>query len=323
MCAATGLALAAFARLILLLMPSEVLEIVTYWVPDNQNRHHLLTFLLGPISACLANVFYALHYWMRVEADAKSHASTPWEWANSAHVRRSGNPMRRMLVQAVDSNGAQLLLLSLSSRKVYCGAVRRLPSTTSGEEFIEVIPMFSATRNKDTLLFEHRIDYPAFHIWRLRRRIDMLMRLSKLAARNAEAANDLDVIEEELADHMALLASVTETAPEHYKDKIDIDLWSKVIPARTIESLSFFDEEGNDRWFRFAPACAQLATVSALPSPSARADRAGVIPTCRANPSSTSSTYMRPMGRCATVRTSSTLSKRCKPTRCNGTRNGH
>ena len=147
MCAASGLILSALAQAMLALAPPGVLAHVETYVSDSQDRQYVLTFLLGPIAAYAANLVYAIYYWLIVKPESKSHASSPWEWAISAHVRQSGNPMRRMLVQAVDSNGEQLVLLSLGSRKVYCGAVRRLPAPTPGEEFIEVIPMFSATRN--------------------------------------------------------------------------------------------------------------------------------------------------------------------------------
>lgn len=179
MCAASGLALSALAQAILALAPANTLDHVGKYVTNHQDRQHVLTFLLGPIVALAANLVYTVYYWLLVKPESKSHASSPWEWAISAHVRRSGNPMRRMLVQAVDSNGEQLVLLSLGSRKVYCGAVRRLPAPTPGEEFIEVIPMFSATRNKDSLQFEYKIDYPAFHIWRLKLRIALLQKGGK------------------------------------------------------------------------------------------------------------------------------------------------
>ena len=259
MCAAAGLALSALAHVILTLAPADVLANSTGRISDSQDRQHTLTFLLGPITACLANLFYAIYYWLFVKTESKKHASTPWEWAISTHIRRSGNPLRRMLVQAVDSNGEQLVLLSLGSRKVYCGAIRRLPSPTQGEEFIEVIPMFSATRNKDSLQFEHRIEYPAFHIWRLKLRIALLRKLSDIAPDSQERMAERDAIHAELEERQALLASVADTAPPGYTDSLDIDLWSKVIPAREIESISFYDEEGNDKWFRSRDQAAAAA----------------------------------------------------------------
>ena len=267
MCAASGLALSALAQAMLALASAGALAHVGAYVSDSQDRQHVLTFLLGPIVAYAANLVYALYYWLCVKPESKSHASSPWDWAISAHVRRSGNPMRRMLVQAVDSNGEQLVLLSLGSRKVYCGAVRRLPAPTPGEEFIEVIPMFSATRNKDSLQFEHRIDYPAFHIWRLKLRISLLQKLAEIAPESPEKATEREAIDAELRERQALLASVAETAPPGYTETLDIDLWSKVIPVREIESISFYDAEGNDKWFRSAPASAASVPTPDAPSP--------------------------------------------------------
>ncbi len=280
MCAASGLALSALAHLILAATPAGILAHLAERIPDSHDRQHALTFLLGPVAACLANLFYAIYYWLCVDAESKSHASTAWEWAISAHVRRSGNPMRRMLVQAVDSNGEQLVLLSLGSRKVYCGAVRRLPAPTPGEEFIEVIPMFSVTRNKDSLQFEHRIDYPAFHLWRLKQRIALLQKLIGLASGNAEKAGEREAIEAELKDRQTLLASVAETAPAGYTEKLDIDLWSKVIPVREIESISFYDEEGNDKWFRSEPPAPSTPSPPPAPTPDspASAGSADAVP---------------------------------------------
>ncbi len=256
MCAASGLILSALAQAMLALAPPGVLAHVETYVSDSQDRQYVLTFLLGPIAAYAANLVYAIYYWLIVKPESKSHASSPWEWAISAHVRQSGNPMRRMLVQAVDSNGEQLVLLSLGSRKVYCGAVRRLPAPTPGEEFIEVIPMFSATRNKDSLQFEYKIDYPAFHIWRLKLRIALLQKLAEIAPENPEKAMEREAINAELQERQTLLASVAETAPAGYTEALEIDLWSKVIPVREIESISFFDAEGNDKWFQNAPVSA-------------------------------------------------------------------
>ena len=119
--------------------------------------------------------------------------------------------------------------------------------------------MFSATRNKDSLQFEYKIDYPAFHIWRLKLRIALLQKLAEIAPENPEKAMEREAINAELQERQTLLASVAETAPAGYTEALEIDLWSKVIPVREIESISFFDAEGNDKWFQNAPVSATSA----------------------------------------------------------------
>lgn len=267
MCAASGLVMSALAHAVLnwsWVPAPEWFARLFSGIPDGGHRQHVLTFLLGPAVAVIANGAYAIYYGWRVDKDSKSYASNAWEWAISAHIRKSGSPLRRMLVQAVDSNGEKLILLSMGSRKVYCGAVRRLPAQHSGDEYIEIIPMFSATRNKDTLKFEERIEYPAFHLWRLKQRIVVLQ--DTIADRSTTPAVR-ESSEAELAERQATFDSVVVTAPAGYAENLDIDLWAKVIPVKEIESLSLYDEDSNSRWFGGPESTPPPAPPPATPPP--------------------------------------------------------
>lgn len=252
-CAASGLVMSGLAHAIL---NWGWFPPFTWWeqrilaaIPE-ASRQHVLTFVLGPVMAGFVNLIYWVYYrcWVRRNADSKYYPSSLWEWVISIHNRKSGSSLHRMLVQTVDSNGEKLVLVSMKSRKVYCGTVRRLPiPQQSGDEFIEVIPMFSATRNKDTLKFEQKIQYPAFHLWRLQRRIALLRSMRDSAKEKEEEYKK--AIQQELSEREAKLESVAKNTPRDYVENLDIDLWAKLIPVREIETLSLYDEESNERWF--------------------------------------------------------------------------
>lgn len=250
-CAASGLVMSGLAHAVLnwsWFLP------FTWWeqgilaaIPE-ASRQHVLTFVLGPVMAIVFNLLYKSYYLARVADSKSSYASNPWEWTVSVYIRKSDSPLYRMLVQALDSNGEKLVLVSMKSRKVYCGTVRRLPiPQQSGDEFIEVIPMFSATRNKETLKFEEKIQYPAFHLWRLQRRIALLRSMRDSAKEKEEEYKK--AIQQELSEREAKLESVAKNTPQDYVKNLDIDLWAKLIPVREIETLSLYDEESNERWF--------------------------------------------------------------------------
>lgn len=253
MCAAFGLMLSGAAYLVLgLLRPALHIDALPIGL-QSVAWHQLLTFALGIVLAVAANLVIVCYYKLFVDSETKSYASTSWEWIVSQYVRRFGNPLRRMLVQSLDSvAGERLILVTLVSRKVYCGAIKRTPVPTMGEDYIELIPMFSATRNKESLKFEHQIDYPVFHLWRIKQRIALLQRVKGMSSLDSMPTLKPELLDEELSELEQVLASVLDTAPKGYAEKFDINLWSKVIPVREVESISFFDEEGNDKWFQGA-----------------------------------------------------------------------
>lgn len=260
MCAAFGLMLSGAAYLVLgLIRPVLHVDVLPIGL-QSVAWHQLLTFALGIVLAGIANFVIFCYYTVFVDSETKSYASTPWEWIVSEYVRRFGNPLRRMLVESLDSvAGERLILVTLVSRKVYCGAIKRTPVPTMGEDYIELIPMFSATRNKESLKFEHQIDYPVFHLWRIRQRIALLQRVKEISSLDSNASLEPALLDRELSELEEVHASVLETAPRGYAEKFDINLWSKVIPVREVESISFFDEEGNDKWFQGAVESASQA----------------------------------------------------------------
>lgn len=211
--------------------------------------HSVMTVATGVILALTTNLLYVLAYRLVARRKIKHYASNTWEWVISRRKRKTGNAFERMLMQVSDSNGERLILVSMKSRKVYCGAVRKLsPQQGLGEEFVEVIPMFSATRNKDTLRFEEKINYPAFHLWRLKRRMDILKSTleSDRDSLNEDQHRAAKIEYEGIEADYNIFA---QRAPIGYAENLDINLWSKAIPINEIESLSLYDEDDNNLWF--------------------------------------------------------------------------
>lgn len=168
-------------------------------------------------------------------------------------ARQHGSPLQRLLISAEQDE--RLIAVTLTSRKVYCGVVLKLsPAFRSDDQYIEIIPMYSAARDKDTLHVDHRIDYPVFDWWRATRRRDQLRALldriedfapdpSERAVISESISKELDDVNERIGKVGAGLSEADLLARQSIRD------WAKVIPLKLIESASIYDEAANRLWF--------------------------------------------------------------------------
>lgn len=132
---------------------------------------------------------------------------------------------------------------------MYCGAILRLPPGLKGTDgHLEIIPMFSATRNKDTLKFEEKLGYPAFEIWRVRSR-EVLIKDLITKAKALGKHSDLEDLHRELELREKFLAEVESRTSPGYARSLVIEDWAKVIPFSEIETISFFDETSHAAFF--------------------------------------------------------------------------
>jgi hypothetical protein len=163
-------------------------------------------------------------------------------------MRQYSNPLKRLLVDAFERQA--LVLLSLSSRKVYCGVIFRVTSLMRDEDqFIEIVPMFSAYRNKDSLALEGQLDYQIFHIWRIQQRVAGLEAIIADIPRTDGERAAIDAALEELQQLETVLAQLAARAPE-YVEALPINDWVKIIPFSEIETTSIYDEAAYDAWFK-------------------------------------------------------------------------
>jgi hypothetical protein len=171
---------------------------------------------------------------------------------------RFGNPLCRLLRSAADRQ--KLVVLTFSSRKVYCGRVLEVPQDIEREDAcVELLPSFSGYRDKDTLRFgKERTDYPVIALWEAKRYLEgrqaVLSEFDKLRAKLVAGGTlfeDHDETRSALVEEIESARAVIEGigAPPNF----DPGDWIKIFPIREIESASFYDTDAYERWFLTAP----------------------------------------------------------------------
>jgi hypothetical protein len=211
------------------------------------------TLLLAPLIAALLNLGYVARHAFVTDARGDS----TWEWLFAKLTLRFGSPLQRLLIRAAERQ--DLVMLSLHSRKVYCGLIARLPASprSGDQQYVQIIPKFSATRDKDSLRLADHIDYFPFSLWQAQQRVSSLKRLRSMLERigvshelplRGEVPTVAD-IQKEISELEELLADVDKNVAPGYLERLRIDDWAKVIPVAQIESASVFDEEAFDGWF--------------------------------------------------------------------------
>jgi hypothetical protein len=174
-------------------------------------------------------------------------------------TEREGGAMAQLLRRAVDEQ--KLVMLTLKSRKIYCGRVFEIPFDLDEDRAcIEILPSFSTWRDKDNLkLGEPRTEYPVNDLWEAQQRLYSVEEQLRLvdAHLSDPAFSDMKDTErgrkflrrvkrgfEQERDELDSLIREVSGGRE-----IDIDDWIKVILIKEIESLSFYDSEAYQDWF--------------------------------------------------------------------------
>ncbi|HBK55470.1 MAG TPA: hypothetical protein DDZ76_04175 [Xanthomonadales bacterium] len=177
-------------------------------------------------------------------------------------IAENGSSLARLLRRAVDSQ--KLVLITLKSRKVYCGRIIETPADIDHDSpFVELLPIFSSHRDKDSLeLSGQRTPYPIIALWEAQialkvaekeleefdriigdlKRPDLMNypglehTRSELQRRKSEATNAIEGFLK-INEHISLM-------------DIKLDEWIKVIPIDEIESASFFETSLPEHWFK-------------------------------------------------------------------------
>lgn len=178
-------------------------------------------------------------------------------------TERDGGAMAQLLRRAVDEQ--KLVMLTLKSRKIYCGRIVETPFDLNEDRAcIEMLPSFSAYRNKDDLrMGQERTEYPVIDLWAAKQRLysleEQLQLFEKYLSRSdfakfigtekgkkfvRRAKRGMEKDRDELRDLIRRVSGGRE---------INVDDWVKVIFIKEIESLSFYDPDSYKDWFATKP----------------------------------------------------------------------
>lgn len=252
MCATAGLCLGAVSFPVFGLVTTQAFRDfvgAAYPFAPKESGPLALAIILGVVFGALLNV----EFWLRraLSAGSKRFQST-WHFAFHWLATRQGTPLQQLLGNAASAEDA-LVIVTLTSRKVYCGTVLRLPPIfKADDQYIEIVPMFSAYRDKDTLALCGRLDYPVFDYWRtLRWRDQLTDLLDALERTSGTKAPEIDIasVREECRRVDEALKMYRDRDVERYLDRFEIQEWAKVIPMKMVETVSMYDESANRQWF--------------------------------------------------------------------------
>lgn len=205
----------------------------------------LLATILGSI--ILAYAFNGL-LWVRYGRNGRPTAKRIYNKLTDEF----GNPLCQLLRKAADKQ--RLVMLTLKSRKVYCGRILEVPPDIEGDDAcVELLPSFSAYRKKDTLgIGEEKTEYPVISLWEAKqfvfsrretlKMIDEYLNIFPPELREPILA-EREKITSDIKDAEEVISNFGE--PPKF-DPLD---WVKVIPIKEIESASLYDPEAYDAWF--------------------------------------------------------------------------
>lgn len=174
----------------------------------------------------------------------------------------NGSPMAQLFRRAADRQS--LVMLTLKSRKIYCGRIFEVPpNIDASDACIEILPSFSAYRDKDSLrMGAERTDYPVIELWIARQRLYTLSQnidafdcnRAGLQQRIVAAGLPAGLAEKFMRRTRRLIETQRKEALDvvtkfQGKREIDVSDWIKVIAIKEIESASFYDPDAYAAWF--------------------------------------------------------------------------
>lgn len=270
MAAGTGLILGAFVFLAAgILRPSldsgawilRAAHVVDRAIPV-PHACKLIAMILGSIvSASLLNLFSVI---LVGGQRSKPHVSNILHQRGRAQcvydrlTEQFGSPMAQLLRRAVDEQ--KLVMVTLKSRKIYCGRVFEVPSRIDlPESCIELLPTFSSFRDKDTLRMGERTEYPVVDIWVARQRAYTLEKQIEMF--DANVHKEVPARLSQSPQGSKYIRRVRRGLQKQYDEaerlvrhlmggrSLDVGDWIKVLPVKEIDSLSFFDSGAYKDWF--------------------------------------------------------------------------
>jgi hypothetical protein len=203
--------------------------------------------LLAPALAAVFNAILGLAC-IRLNGPTRE---VVFNWVNKDLV----SPLALLLRDALSQQ--KLVLISLKSRKIYCGRILKLPSEVDSDKaFLNLLPAFSGYRDKDTLdMAASRTQYPIIALWEARKfKTSQEMLLAALRGGMPSGLSLEDEREYQAAmDRVAAdIAEAKAVIEQHGDLRFDLRDWVKCIGIKEIESASFYDPSAYDAWFKAA-----------------------------------------------------------------------
>jgi hypothetical protein len=224
---------------------SNIASIIDRAIPVPFACRLLLTILVAVTSAFSLNVAVWFFYGQRGRSTTKR--------VYNKLTDQFGNPLSQLLRRAADRQ--KLVLLTLKSRKIYCGRILEVPpNIESNDACVEVLPSFSGYRNKDTLrMGEEKTDYPVIALWEARQYEYSVRETLAFFEEKIASFGDVGSMREIIAERKKLQSAIDEAQAVIARfgavSSIDIGDWIKVIPIKEIESASFYDVDAYKAWF--------------------------------------------------------------------------
>ncbi|MGN6227467.1 MAG: hypothetical protein ACTHNM_08535 [Dyella sp.] len=227
--------------------------------------HHAIPFPYGVTYVFALAMAYIMghlgngYLWVRKKYKARDDERRVSVWCYWRCMPEYITGLDVLLRRAISSDS--LILLCLKSRKVYCGTISEVRGDhESSAAYLQIIPFFSITRDKDSLQFDWKTktEYKAYSLKKALER----QRSIKSALESAKAlAKDVQKLVSESLGNLSFdfSAPVEELEQEqtlleqelNILEGADIDLseWVKVIPITELESISLYKDEDYAKWF--------------------------------------------------------------------------
>ena len=203
----------------------------------------LLTIVFAVVGAFLLNGLLWLRYGRKGRPTAKR--------VYNKLTGMFGNPLSQLLRRGAEQQ--KLVLLTLKSRKIYCGRIWELPTDIEDEDAcVELLPSFSTYRDKNTLRMGlEKTDYPVIALWEATQYLYSTRGLLEFFEDEVARFGDLSgqAIASERARLMADIDEAQSVVAQFGDRTVNVDDWIKVIPLKEIESASFYDPDAYKAWF--------------------------------------------------------------------------
>lgn len=269
---------------------SKLAKFVHTALPFDHSAKFLACIVLAVVAPLLLNGSIRFCVWVARFFGVRH--DTAYEIINRVAVRNYGGPLSRMLTDAADSQ--RLVMVSLSSRKVYCGYVTDVGPEIDKDGYLGILPIKSYTREKDSLKFTEEVEYHAVKISLLQKAnatnerllAQLETALRRLSAKiNSRTDEALEKERNSLTQEMAAL-KISITSNAEVLDKLGLGGvliekdWTKLIPASAIETVSYYDEIAPTKWFAKAATDSQDQPTPP-PAESSKCDRRQVASSIR------------------------------------------
>jgi len=204
----------------------------------------VLTVSASVVGAFLLNFVL----WLRYKAKGQPTAKRIYNKLTD----KFGTPLSQLLRRAAESQ--KLVLITLKSRKIYCGRILEVPPKIEGENAcVELLPSFSTYRDKDTLkMSESRTEYPIIALWEAQQYLYSRRGERRILETELHFVSDtasIKAVQKMIAQLDVEISDAENVLNQFQGRSFKAEDWIKVIPLKEVESASFYDPDSYTSWF--------------------------------------------------------------------------